>query len=509
MQIKKQEINVGKAVFEGEIKSGAEGSIIVPDVKPDILKVLQVDAETFLTEKTIDKGKLILKGQVCVNVLYVPETEGERVQCIKGCFEFCETVKRAEFEQGMEVVAFCDTSKVGYKLINSRKIGIESQIIINVAVNTAERMSFVCGIEDPCEIKTDNICIKESCENKEITFKIDETVDLPCTDATEILKSNIMIFEKDYRSITGKVILKGKVCTSLLYVTERCCYEHFDFEIPFTEVVDYEGIEEDCECDVTYEILDTELRLVDSINDNGKSVSVCIRVQANIRREKCAYTEYIKDCYFTDSDCDFEYNEILCEEVAKKPMFSAIEKHIIEKSENNPDISKIYTSVAKPYITSTDVQNGKIAVSGRITVYVLYISEDERCPLAGIGEEVPFSYIIECPEATRETDVLLNIECEHISCTINSASSVELRCGIAIKGKVIKKCQVKVISDIMAREIEAKDRAMVIYFVKENDTLWNIGKNYHVRCKDICECNQLNDGEELKIGQKIVIPISK
>ncbi len=509
MQIKKQEINVGKAVFEGEIKSGAEGSIIVPDVKPDILKVLQVDAETFLTEKTIDNGKLILKGQVCVNVLYVPETEGERVQCIKGCFEFCETVKRAEFEQGMEVVAFCDTSKVGYKLINSRKIGIESQVVINVAVNTTERMSFVCGLEDPCEIKMDNICIKEACENKEITFKVDETVDLPCSDAKEILKSNIVIFEKDYRTITGKVILKGKVCTSLLYVTERGSYEHFDFEIPFTEVVDYEGIEEECECDIAYEILDTELRLVDSVNQNGKSISVCIRVQANIRREKCAYAEYLKDCYFTDAECDFEYREIECEEIAKKPMLSAIEKHILEKSENLPEISKVYTTVAKPYITSTDVQNGKIAVSGRIIVYVLYISDDEKCPISGITEEVPFSYIIDCPEATRESDVLLNIECEHISCTINSPSCVESRCGIAIKGKVIKKSKVKVISEIMAKEIETKDRAMVIYFVKDKDTLWSVGKNYHVRCKDICECNQLNEGEELKAGQKIVIPVSK
>ena len=161
MQIKKQEINVGKAVFDGEIKSGTEGSIIVPDVKHDILKVLQVDADTFLTEKHIDNGKLILKGQVCVNVLYVPETEGERVQCIKGNFEFCETIKRAEFEQGMEVVAFCDTNKVGYKLINSRKIGIESQIVINVSVNTTDRVCFVSEMEDPCEIKTDNFCIKE------------------------------------------------------------------------------------------------------------------------------------------------------------------------------------------------------------------------------------------------------------------------------------------------------------------------------------------------------------
>ncbi len=509
MQVKKQEINVGKAVFEGEIKSGAEGSIIVPDVKSDILKVLQVDAETFLREKTIDNGKLILKGQVCVNVLYIPETEGECVQCIKGCFEFCETVKRAEFEPGMEVIAFCDTSKVGYKLINSRKIGIESQIVINVTVNMAEKMSFVCGIEEPCEIMTDTICIKETSENKEITFKVDETVDLPCNDAVEILKSNVAIFEKDYRSITGKVILKGKVCTSLLYVTERGCYEHFDFEMPFTEVVDYEGIEEECECDIAYEILDTELRLVDSINENGKSVSACVRVQANIQKEKCDFVDYIKDCYFTTLECNLEYKEIECEDIANRPMLSTIEKHILEKNDNLPEISKVYTSVAKPYITSTDVQNGKIAVSGKIILYVLYISDDEKCPISGITEEVPFNYMIDCLEATKDADVLLNIECEHVSCTINSSNSVEIRCGIGIKGKVIKKSKVKVISDITEKEIETKDRAMVIYFVKDKDTLWNIGKNYHVKCRDICECNQLNEDEELKVGQKIVIPVSK
>ncbi|MBQ7986146.1 MAG: DUF3794 domain-containing protein [Clostridia bacterium] len=510
MQIKKQEINVGKAIFEGEIKSGAEGSIIVPDVKPDILKVLQVDAETFLTEKTIDNGKLILKGQVCVNVLYVPETEGERVQCIKGCFEFCETIKRAEFEQGMEVTAFCDASKIGYKLINSRKIGIESQVIINVSVTARERASFVAGIEsESCEIKVDNICIKEASDNKEITFKIDETVDLPCADAVEILKSNVTIFEKDYRSITGKIILKGKVCVSILYVTEQGCYEHFDFEVPFTEVVDYEDIEEECICDVIYEILETEFKLTDSVNENKKSVCVNIKVQANISTEKCANAECIKDCYFTDAECEFEYSDLECEEVMGRPMFSAVAKHIVEKSENLPEISKIYTSVAKPYITSTDIQNGKIAVSGRITTCILYISDDEKCPISGMTEEVPFSYMIDCPEASRDTDVLLSIECEHISCTLKSSSSVEIRCGVGIKGKVIKKCKVKVINNISAKEIEKQDRAMVIYFVKSEDALWSVGKDYHVKCKDICDCNKLGDGEELLAGQKIVIPVSK
>ena len=56
MQVRKQNINIGKSVFEGDIKTSAEGSIIVPDINPDILKVLQVDAEALLCEKIIENG---------------------------------------------------------------------------------------------------------------------------------------------------------------------------------------------------------------------------------------------------------------------------------------------------------------------------------------------------------------------------------------------------------------------------------------------------------------------
>lgn len=509
MQVKKQDINVGKAVFEGEIKSGAEGSLIVPDVKPDILKVLQVDAETFLNEKTIDNGKLILKGKVLVNVLYVPESEGDRVQCIKGCFEFCETVKRAEFEQGMDIIASCDARKVGYKLINSRKIGIEAYVNISVCVTERKCISYICRVdEESCQVKTDHFCIKEVGENKEFTFKIDETVDMPCRNAAEILKSNVTITEKDYRIITGKIVLKGKVCASILYVTEAGNYEHLDFEMPFTEVFDFDGIEEECECEVTYQVLETEFALVDCVNENGKSVSADINVNVFVHTENCTSAEYIKDCYFTDAECSQKYTEIECEEVLEKPMFSTVLKQVMEKDKNLPEISVIYASVAKPYITSTDVHNNRIAVSGKVTVYVLYMSDDAQSPISSLTDEVSFSYMIDCTQASRETDVLLSIECEHISCILNGANSVEIRCGLGIKGKVVKRSKIDVISEISVSETDKKDNAMIVYFVKEDDTLWKIGKHYHVKCQDICDCNSIKD-DDVICGQKLVIPISK
>jgi len=474
-----------------------------------ILKILQVDAETFLNEKTVDNGKLVLKGKVCVNVLYVPESESDRVECIKGCFDFYETVKRAEFDQNMDITAICDAKKIGYKLINSRKVGIEAHIGIDVNVTEREYISFISGIEEElCQVKTGVICINEACDAKEFTFKIDETVDIPCKDAAEVLKSNVSIIEKDYQVITGKTVIKGKASASVLYVTEKGRYEHFDFDLPFTEVFDSDNIQEGCECEISYEILETEFKLIDNVNEEGKTLSVYIEVRVLVRTENCIETEYVQDCYFTDSDCHMESTEIETEKVLEKPMFSTIEKYIIEKKEDLPEISSIYTSVAKPYITSIDVQNGRIAVSGRITICVLYMSDNAQCPLSGMSEEMPFSHMIDCANASKESDVLLNIECEHISCVINGANNVEVRCGIGISGRVVKKSKVRVISDITLSEIDKKDKALIIYFVKEGDTLWSIGKNYHVKCDSIRECNHM-EGDELFAGQKIIIPVVK
>lgn len=510
MQIKKQNVNVGKAIFSGDIKTGADGNIIVPDVKPDILKVLQVDAESFLEEKTIENGKLILKGKVNINVLYIPENEEDHVQCLNGTFEFCETVKKSEFEQGMDVVAVCDTGKVGYRLINSRKIGFEAQVLINVTVTSEEGISFICDIDsERAEIIKNNICVKEASLHKEFALSIDETVDLPYNNVTEILKGTATITEKDCRSITGKLIVKGKVCATVLYVTENRTYEHMDFEMPFTEVFDWENINEDCDCELVYDVKEAEFKLKNGTEDEKKCISACIQVSVTAFVDNFQNLQYINDCYFTDSLCSLEYSNLVCEDVCAKPIFSNLVKHIIEKEENLPYISGIYTTVAKPYITSTDVQDGRISVSGKISICILYLSDDPQNPLSGLTEEVPFSHMIECANATQETEVLLKIECEHISCILNSSNSIEVRCGICTEGKVIKKNEIRVIKEITLLENKEKEKAMVVYFSKKGDTVWNIGKRYGVKCQDIKDCNHLEDGEELVSGQKIVIPVSK
>ncbi len=511
MQVKKQNINIGKAIYEGDIKTSAEGSIIVPDVKPDILKILQVDAETFLSEKQIEDGKIILKGKVNVNVLYVPESEKEYIECIKGSFEFCETVKKSEFSENMKLIACCDAERIVYKLINSRKVGIEAHILINIQAIDDVECSFVSEIEsESAQMRREGVRFTTDCFYKEFSFGLEETIDFPAgkCSAEEILKTNVMIMEKEYKALSGKLVVKGRACASVLYRDENGRCEHMDFELPFTEVFDTEEIDETCECDVSYQILDTEFALSAALSGEGKCILMNAEVLVCVRCELHQEIPILCDCYFTDADCDTYFDEIETEEVVEKTMFSAVMKELLQRKENSPEIASVYTAVAKPYITSSQIQNGRIAVSGKTVVYILYTTDNPQIPVCSLNEEIPFSYMIDCENLTKDCEILLSVDCEHISYTISSSNAVEVRCGIGISGKIIKKSIIRVVKDVEMKELTDRQCGMVIYFVKGGDNVWDIAKKYHVKCESILSCNGLSEDAKLIKGEKLIIPVT-
>ncbi|MBR4172949.1 MAG: DUF3794 domain-containing protein, partial [Clostridia bacterium] len=146
--IERQTINAVKTVYDGEVKTTADASFIVPDTKPDILKVCEVTAEPYFTEKQIEDGKITLKGNVRINILYMPEGEENGLKSISGNMEFCETLKRSEFKENMTVCAFCDVDKISYKVLNSRKIAISTKIVMCVSVFENEQVDIVGGLTD-------------------------------------------------------------------------------------------------------------------------------------------------------------------------------------------------------------------------------------------------------------------------------------------------------------------------------------------------------------------------
>ena len=47
---------------------------------------------------------------------------------------------------------------------------------------------------------------------------------------------------------------------------------------------------------------------------------------------------------------------------------------------------------------------------------------------------------------------------------------------------------------------------MIIYFVKPNDTLWNIAKKFRSTVEDIVRVNNIEDENKIYPGQQLFIP---
>ncbi len=46
---------------------------------------------------------------------------------------------------------------------------------------------------------------------------------------------------------------------------------------------------------------------------------------------------------------------------------------------------------------------------------------------------------------------------------------------------------------------------MTVYYMQPEDTLWEIAKTYHTSIEKIIETNQIEDAEDIKIGDHIII----
>lgn len=503
MQIKKHNIKMSKIVYEGEIKSSAEGSIIVPDVNPDIIKVLQADAEAFLCEKTVEDGKITLKGKVNVNVLYVPEDGNSCICSLKNSFEFCETLKRTEFEDNMRIATWCNTEKVTYKLINSRKISIAAHLEIGVLVTGEANCGCVCDIEaSGAQMKKDAVSVfGENCD--EFDFTLEDTFELPAA-VSEILKVNTSIFDRECKTLVGKAVAKGKMCVNILCIDESNRCVHYDFEFPFTEVFDVESAFEGAKCDITYETGEIEAVLERDDNGNLKRIAFTADITVSVRTEYSEEATVLTDCFFTDCECEQMFGDMEFEEILDRPVCSATLREVLPKTQGAPDIGSVYATSLKPRITATQLRNGRLAVSGSVAVCVLYTADTAGAAVGSIKEEIPFNCTVDCGNSDNAAQAVLSAECDRADCTVLSPSSAELCCTIKVSGKIVRKKAVNVITDITTHESAETERGIVVYFSDKEDSLWGVAKRYRVSEAEIAACNELNDMRVGK-GDKLII----
>ncbi len=510
MNIVTEELKLNRNIASSKVQKLVEGDIIVPDIKPDILKLLQTDALTFITDKHINDGCAEVKGKVDLTMLYIPDSEADRVRSINACFDFEENIVNRELSSTDSVILNSYVERVEVNVVNSRKLKIKVVVAIEYEFIKREPLLLAVDTEDgeDVQIKRETVSVQNSIGITESVFDIHEKAEIASGQESiaEILKYDIKIADCEHKPMGEKVILKGTLCVCVLYISNSGNIEFSESEIPFTEIVEIENLSESSYCDVDLSIGECRVSPEEDTDGDIRIIDIECSINSCIKAVEDMEVDMISDCYEPYKSTSVERKNIVIDEIISRPQTQNTIRDIIEVGSDMPQVTGVYDVLAHPCMINASINGGRVVCEGKIEAYVLCICDSSQSPVCSIKKEIPFSYMIDDCTNSETLTPKVKAQIKHIGYSLNAAGEIELRLVLSLNANIIKQRSIDIISNVYESENNAKEcNGIVIYFVQQNDTLWNIGKKYCVPTQSIVDFNSIKE-ETLKEGTRLLIP---
>lgn len=487
-----------------------EGDVIVPDVNPDIGKLLLTDAVCCITNKEYAGGKINISGNVSVNILYSPEHLEEdqpKIKSINTKLDFYDNFAFSDENPLISVKA--DIISLNCTLLNSRKVNVKITIKLCTKVYTKNELTFLKASQEQAETKKQMLSVHTTSVDTQKEFVFTETLEVPSAkcDIEEILKTNVNIAKGECRIAEEKILLKGNVNINTLYTgfEDGFVVNNMEHELPFSEILDVEGLFEDQICNVTYNIKNVSAALQNDSNGDPREILFSVTIVACINASKIYDTEILEDIYFPGKICDIKSEQKNLKKSVWEGQNRTSFKNICTLPEGRKGISRILSVTSHPVVKECIQEENRLVLKGLLEVFLLY------CELEGDlnSHTCQFEF-----EHTADIDALAkNLNCEYdisvigTNFNICSENEVEIRTNTEIFIRLtedfsinnIIECNVSDISDDISMLPQ-----LIIYFVQKGDTLWDIAKHYNTTIKRIKDANHIDT--IASPGEKLLIP---
>ena len=120
---------------------------------------------------------------------------------------------------------------------------------------------------------------------------------------------------------------------------------------------------------------------------------------------------------------------------------------------------------------------------------------------------IPFEHIVDVDNLSNMSFIETNLEVRDNIIVVMPDGSIETKLTLVFEIELYKSEKINIIDKIEMDETPVPNSySMVIYFTKENDTLWSIGKVFNSRMEDIAKLNNLEMNAKIMPGMQLFIP---
>lgn len=515
LELVRDTIRFDQVVGEGQSQILLDRDIIVPDIKPDIARILSVEGKVNITSKEIGQDRVAVDGAVNFAILYSVNDEPQPIYSMGHSDSFSQYIDISGAMPKMEAEIRCDIEHIDFNKINGRKFNI--QCVLNIKGKVKDRIPVetirdVSGVPD-VQLLRDTIISDEIVGDNSAQEMVRSTAQIPesMPSADDILKYRALLHKKDVSVEDGRVVISGSVLVPVLFsakAEDKVDIYKIDEDIVFTHTMEMPGVMPGMACSVNYNVDDVYVELKD--NDAGERRQLDIEVVIGLKAEVTQKNEFpvVVDVYAPSARIEPEKLDVMMDLYFGGNSSQAILKESLQLPQDYPEMEKVYDMICKPAVTECKVVDDKVVIEGVIGCDIIYLVRGEERLVHSFSEEVPFRNSISLPGCKIDMKPEVDVDIESMDFVMLTKNEVEIKLSLGCLAKVYEKISKGFI--IKAEEIEGEvpihKASITIYMVQPKDTLWKIAKRYYTTIEDIVRVNDITDPDNIMQGMKLVIP---
>lgn len=503
INVNKETINLTQLVIKDKYTIWENQDLLVPDTKPDVMKVLRVEGLPVIQDVELKEGSIRISGEITYYILY-KSMDGAKPRGVSMAYPFVQTISNSNIKPDMIIDANVYIKNIIWSLPNERKISIKSEVVIDYIVNKIVPINLISKLESDNSVES--LKAKSNYRNiiavKQDTINISEEIMLAQDQAPiqEILRVGTEIKNTDYKVSYNKILVKGELMVQIVYLKNVDTSELgvYNTQVPFAGMIEFDNINDNSKFDINYRIQNMQLSL-SGIDGNTISLTGEVYVRASMFENN--QIEHIVDFYSTDEEYEYEAENVVV----------VTDRECMEHTLNlKESIGSLETdNKIVDYTVQTENLNFKVVgqnlnIVGTIKIPVAFVNVSSNIMDVKIYDLNVDTNISLGQEFNEET---INIKHTVISANVSqSGSAIDANITIQIVACVDKVESILQLGDIIQSQTNNNNlENMYIYIIKKGDTLWSIAKKYKTTVAKIANTNNIVDENRINIGQKLLL----
>lgn len=485
-------ITINKKVVEKTKMIEVTGDIIVPDIKPDIINIINTNGNAYIYKEDISQGRLRVDGNIDTYVVYLSDN-GE-TRSMQTTISFIESIEDINIKDGMQSKYKVSIENIETKVLNERKISIRASVKIRTEFFEKTEIDIFAETEEKSGIEklkeTVNIKSIIGMNRTKVSIREDISVD-NSLDIAEILKTDIQVENIENKISYNKVLAKADARIKIIFLTEDEKIKTVESSIPVMSFIDIEKITEDHVCQTDYMIRNM---LFKANSKEMHSISCQVDFEVCCEAYETRSVEIIQDMYGIKEEIVFSKKEVEVQIDSEEKMekIQVAENVIVE------DINTILDVDCKPVVLTANKVGNFTNCEGEVRLD-FYYEADNRNGLNVKTVKIPFITKLEMSEQEIEIRVSrkqFRVNQETVECDIE----------LMVRQSQTSMKKISIIENVENRPYEEEnDYKMFIYFVKAGDTIWKIAKRFKVCMSDIIRINNLEEPNKINVGDRLYI----